>query len=165
MKNILITLLALCAFVSTAVAGAPKKAEAQTAAWRYEIEPVNVSTQGTCVIKVSSYSKKARIAEEQDKKNAVHGVIYKGVPAKDRIPAKKPLVTAQEAADHQKFFDDFFADGGAYMQFVALTTSGAPEITKVGKEYKVGITVTVSYSELRNYLEQQGVIKKLGAGF
>jgi GTP-sensing pleiotropic transcriptional regulator CodY len=35
----------------------------------------------------------------------------------------------------------------------------------VGKEYKVGVTVSVSKDQLRKDLEAAGVIKSLGSGF
>lgn len=169
MKRLLILLLLCTPIVASAQKRAGKNADKETAAWRYEIEPVTTGTQGTVVLKVWSYSKKPNVALEQSKKNAVHGVIYKGVPAKDRVTGRKPLVEASVAAQNKEFFDRFFADGGEYMRFVALTNNGAVDsgdVMKTGKkEYKIGVTVTVSYSELRSYLESQGVVKKLGSGF
>lgn len=170
MKNILLFALMLI----VPVAGFSqkkkiKKANEDTAQWRYEIKALEVGTQGTCLVKVWSYSKKPEVASSQSRKNAVHGVIFKGIPAKDRIPGKKPLVqNASAESEHANFFKDFFADGGAFMRYVTLTNNGAIEagdIMKIGKEYKVGVNVTVNYSELRKALEDAGVIKKLGAGF
>lgn len=146
-----------------------KKANEDTAAWRYELEALEVGTQGTCLVKVWSYSKKPTVASSQARKNAVHGVIFKGIPAKDRIPGRKPLVASAAAeSQHAGFFNSFFAEGGDFMRFVTLTNNGAIEagdVMKIGKEYKVGVNVTVNYSELRKALEEAGVVKKLSAGF
>ncbi len=170
MRNIVI--LMLCVFPVLVWGGKVRRqgmADTQTTQWRYEIEPVSVGTQGSAVVKVWSYLKDPKIAREQCKKNAVHGVIFKGIPSKERIPGKKPLVTAAEASQHADFFDKFFAAGGDYMKFVALTNTGAgggESVLKVSKkEYKVGVTVTVNYNNLRSYLEGKGIIKKLDAGF
>lgn len=55
------------------------------------------------------------------------------------------------------------------MRFVTLTNNGAiaaGDIMKVGKkEYKVGVVVTVQYNDLRKYLEEKGIVKRLDAGF
>jgi hypothetical protein len=172
MKKIAIFSLTACFALLSAGAmgqtkGQQKKANAQTEDWRYEIESVAVGQQaGSVVIKVWSYSKKTDVAQEQSKKNAVHGVVFKGVPAKDRIPGKRPLVDASTAAQYTDWFKAFFADGGDYMRYVALTNSGAAEVMKSAKkEYKVGVTVTVQYNELRKALEESGAVKRLGGGF
>ena len=39
------------------------------------------------------------------------------------------------------------------------------EVRKVGKQYKVGVVVTVSKDQLRKYLEDAGVIRSLTSGF
>lgn len=170
MKNILLfALMLIVPAVGFSQKKKIKKANEDTAQWRYEIEALEVGTQGTCLVKVWSYSKKPEVASSQSRKNAVHGVIFKGIPTKDRIPGKKPLVqNASAEAEHADFFKNFFADGGAFMRYVTLTNNGAIEagdVMKIGKEYKVGVNVTVNYSELRKALEDAGVIKKLGAGF
>ncbi len=160
----------VCLTLSTGAQQLPKrhvkKANEQTQEWRYEIEPVNVGTPGSVVVKVWSFSKKPEVAAEQARKNAIHGVIFKGIPAKDRIPGKKPLV---ETPVETGFFEHFFAEGGDYARYVTLTTNGAiaaGDVLKTSKkEYKVGIVATVAYNELRQYLESKGVVRKLDAGF
>lgn len=146
-----------------------KKANQDTQAWRYELENLQTGTAGTCLVKVWSYSKKPTVAAAQACKNAVHGAIFKGIPAQGRIPGKRPLVAnASTEAEHADFFKKFFADGGDFMRYVVLSNHGAiqaDDVMKIGKEYKVGITVTINYNNLRKALEEAGVIKKLGAGF
>lgn len=165
MKHLLVLMMCL-----PLVAGAgnrkEQKADAETEAWRYEIEYVSNSNSNDAIVKVWSYSKKPQVAAEQSKKNAVHAVIFKGIPAKDRYIGRKPLVSG---AKDDAFFNGFFAEGGDYMRFVALTNSGAlggGDVLKTSKkEYKVGVTVTVMVDDLRKYLEEKGVVRKLGSGF
>ena len=61
-----------------------KKADKQTVAWRYELEAEGTGVQGTYQIKVWSYSRNVETATEQSKKNAVHGIIFKGINSKSR---------------------------------------------------------------------------------
>lgn len=168
MKNILLfALILIIPTLSYSQKRKIKKANEDTEQWRYEIEALEVGTQGTCLVKVWSYSKKPEVASLQARKNAVHGAIFKGIPANGRIKGKKPLV--QDPAiesQYADFFKSFFADGGAFMRYVTLTNASATgDVTKIGKEYKVGVNVSINYSDLRKALEDAGVVKKLGAGF
>ncbi|KAF2509118.1 hypothetical protein [Flavobacterium foetidum] len=170
MKNLkyAITLLFVAAFSFITVAQ-QRKANKDTEAWRYEIEAVQTGTQGTYLIKVWSYSKKPEIAAEQSKKNAIHGVIFKGFPGKAGVPGQNPLTSnsnlEEEKAD---YFKTFFSDGGKYMKYVYLSNDGAvaaEDRMKIGKEYKIGVIVSVNVAELRKELENSGVIKSLSSGF
>ena len=74
-------------------AQAKKKADKDTEVWRYEIEVVQTGTQGTYLVKAWSYSKKPNVAIEQAKKNAVHGIIFKGFTGTSSVPGQKALTS------------------------------------------------------------------------
>lgn len=164
-------LFAFLASTSYSQKAAKKKADKQTEAWRYEIECSGVGTDGTYLIKVWSFSKKPAVAAEQSKKNAVHGIIFKGfVGNRDKgCPTQKPLANSpnleMEKAD---FFDPFFEEGGKYMKFVSLSSDGnmgSKDVIKVGKEYKVAVILSVYKDLLRKDLEDAGIIRGLTSGF
>lgn len=144
------------------------KADKEMVEWRYEIEATQTGSQGTYQIKVWSYSKDATVAAEQAKKNAVHGIIFRGFSGSQdgRVKGQKPLSNNPNLEQEQeKFFKEFFADGGTYQKFVSTSTNATSERIKYGKEYKVGVIVSVNVSELRKYLENAGIIKSLNSGF
>lgn len=168
-KALIIATLFTFYFANFANAQAKKKANKDTENWRYELECVNVGTQGTYLVKVWSYSKKSKVAIEQSKKNAVHGVIFKGFNGKGAGCTQKPL-TNNPALEEEKstFFKDFFADGGKYMKFVNVTGDGTiagGDVIRVGKEYKIGVVVSVAKDALRKDLEDAGVVRSLNSGF
>ena len=69
---------------------------------------------------------------------------------------------------HEDYFKQFFDDGGKYMQFVSLTNAGAiapGDHLKVGKEYKIGLIVSVNVDALRKQLETDGIIKNWEANW
>ena len=171
-KTSSIVLLVLFSFIQTANAQkGRKKADKQTVAWRYELEAVATGVQGTYQIKVWSYSKNVETATEQAKKNAVHGIIFKGFPNKGRVQGQKPLArNANLYEENEDFFKEFFKRGGGdYMKFVTLANNGqiaAGDRIKISKkEYKIGVVVSVNIAELRKYLETKGIIKGLSDGF
>lgn len=173
MKTIKITttFILFLTTVSVGFGQARAKAEKDTEEWRYELQCAGVGTDGTKLVKVFSYSKKPNVAIEQAKKNAVHGMIFKGYAGNSatRCPSAPPLSNNPAIEQEKKaYFDKFFEDGGAYMKYVTLSgdASIAPEDrVKVGKEYKIGITISVMYDQLRKELENAGVIKGLSSGF
>ena len=136
--------------------------------WNYEIEPVGVGTQGTYLIKVWSYSKNPVLAIEEAKRNAVHGIIFKGFGGVQGIPGQHPLTNNPSLETEQsEFFRNFFANGGKYMKFVNVSNDGsvaAEDRLKVGKEYKIGVVVSVNVAGLRKDLEEAGIIRSLGSG-
>lgn len=152
----------LCATLSAQ--GAKKKADEETMQWRYELQAsVGQAPKGTAIMRVWTYSKKVQIATLQAGKNAVHGILFAGIaPTNDQlrlpgVPAiiNDPTIETQHAA----YFDAFFADGGPYQRYVSYMANGVPdEVIKIGKEYKVGLNVTVQVDALRQRLIDDGVI-------
>ena len=164
MKKILLLILSVVLMMPV-FAGSKRKADKDTEHFRYEIECAGNGVQGTYLVKVWSYSKKKDVAAEQCKKNAVHGVIFKGYAGGNGCVSQRPLVTKPGAEEENKeYFDLFFSDKGDYYKYVS-STSAAPEIVKVGKEYKVGVVVSVHKDELRKALEAAGIVRGLNSGF
>lgn len=164
-------LLAVASLSSCATSKAIKVADQDTNNWRYELSGEDTGEQGTYLVKVWSYSKKPAVAKEQAKKNAVHGIIFKGFSgSKQGVSSQKPLVKDSSIqSKNEQFFKDFFAAGGDYMKYVNLSDDGAiasGDILKVNKrEYKVAVVVSVRKDALRKYLENAGIIRGLSSGF
>jgi len=146
-----------------------RKADRDTREWRYEIEAVRTGVTGTYLLKVWSYSKSPDVAIDQAKKNAVHGVVFRGFAGKSGVEGKPPLVSSPDLEiEKADFFNPFFDDGGKYMKFVSLTNDGAvaaEDRFRVGKEFKIGVLVSVNVGELRKDLEAAGIVRSLNAGF
>ncbi len=137
--------------------------------WKYEIEVVQTGVDGTYLIKVWSYSKKPTIPVEQAKKNAIHGIIFKGFPNNGQLAGQKPLTNNSNLElEKAEFFNAFFDNGGKFSKFINLIgdgSIGSGDIIKVNKEFKIGLIVSVNVSALRKDLEDAGIIKSLNSGF
>ena len=146
--------------------GAPKQlSKTDTGRFQYELEGVSNGSQGTYLVKVWTYSSSKTANIETCKKNAVHGIIFKGYAAGNNIRPQGPLVKDPGAESvYADYFNNFFKDGGEYNRYVTVT-SGTQETVKVGKRYKVGLVVSVSKDQLRKTLEAAGIVKSLGYGF
>lgn len=166
MKKILlafavVVFLASCGSTSkTGSTGSTGKADRS---WSYEIESLGVGAEGTYAIRVWSYYRNTQLPLETAKKNAIHGVLFKGVPAGAGAVAQPPMVTAEQHQANTVFFDSFF--NSDYQRFINSVAVGGKKIIKSGRQYKIGYAMTVSKDELRKYLEQQGIIRGLSTGF
>lgn len=166
MKNRVWFILIICLLTTSVCFGQKRKAEKDTREWRYELENIGTGAGETAQFKVWTYSKDAITAMEQAKKNAVHGLIFRGVTAKDRFAAIPALeIVSNAEVIHKDFFDPFFDDGGQYLKYVSLVNNGSigpGDRIKIGKEYKIGVVVTVDKVALKKDLEEAGIMKKLG---
>ncbi|MFC4268641.1 hypothetical protein [Polaribacter marinivivus] len=179
MANNKLNLLVILLFVSTIVfsQGKRRTSEKQNMKWNYDLECVGVGNQGEYLVKVFSfYRKKKRkgLDLELAKKNALHGIIFKGINSKSRDCVSQPALIKDANVEEQKseYFDSFFKEGGKYKKFVNLTTGGAVESgdrmqVRIGKKkyLKVGLVISVNKDLLRKELEAAGIIRKLNAGF
>jgi len=139
-----------------------KKADKNTAAFRYDIEYVKTAGEGIVEVRVSSYDKKAATAQAQCAKNAVHGVIFKGYAGGG---TSQSALSKDPGAENSDYFKMFFADGGEYMKYVTSIQTSSAEFVKVGKEYKVSEVIFVNKKALRQALERANVIRGLSSGF
>ena len=165
MRKILLSLLVVVLCLPACRSIRQKKANVDTNQYRYEIECAGNAVQGTYLVKVWTYSKSAAVAENQCRKNAVHGVIFKGYGGGQGCVSQRPMANNPGVEQQYKeYFDSFFATGGEFQKYASIL-SGTTETVRVGNEYKVGVVVSVRKDDLRKALEAAGVIKSLNSGF
>lgn len=137
--------------------------------WNYEVEPVQAGVEGTYLFKVWSYSTNPDVALDLARRNAIHAVIFKGIQGKSAVSTKPPLTTNSNLENERSdFFRVFFAPGGVYLKYIAIVNNGAldaGDVIKIGREYKVGVIVSVNVALLRKYLEDQKIINSITNGF
>ena len=165
MKKILLSLLVVACCLPALASIRQKKADKDTKQFRYEIECAGNAIQGTYLVKVWTYSKHAGVAANQCRKNAVHGVIFKGYGGGQGCVSQRPLASDPGVeTQFEEYFASFFADGGEFQKYASVM-EGTTEITRLDREYKVGCVVSVRKDDLRKALEAAGVIKSLNSGF
>lgn len=141
------------------------------ASYNYEVTTVAVGIDGTKLVKVWGFGKKPDVAIQKAKKDAIACAIFKGYPAgTGRIAAKTPAIVNESGSfeKNKEFYSEFFASEGKYLQYVNRSSDAPPsgaDRLKVRKGYKVGITVSIAFNELRKYLEDEGIARKLDTGF
>ena len=108
---------------SSAYADKKKKLNEDTDRFRYDIEYCKTAADGMVMVKVWSYSKNSNLAMQQGRKNAVHGVIFRGYTG-DASAAQYPLVTDPTIESVKAdYFNAFFSEEGPYMRYVGSVLS------------------------------------------
>ncbi len=139
-------------------------------AYNYEVVSLSVGVDGTKLVKVYGYGRKPEDAVRNAKELGVACALFRGFPAgADGSVATTPAIVKDpsEPAKHQDYFNKFFATGGQYLQYVNASSDGMPtDRVKVNKKtYKVGVTLSIAYDELRKEMERQGIARALNSGF
>jgi|LauGreDrversion4_2_1035121.scaffolds.fasta_scaffold644421_2 hypothetical protein len=151
--------------------GAYSQSENDANSWNYEIEGISKSRDiGTYVVKVWCYTKKPKIDYNIAKKNAIHGLIFRGYVKNGNLPALPPISNVPGLEQTQKdFFEQFFRDGGDYLKYVALSNENlaiAPgDLIRLNKGYKIGMVLTVNKNLLQRDLIAAGIVKSMDNGF
>jgi len=150
----------------------------------YEVKALDQGTQGTVLMKVYSYGYTVDNAIERAKMDAIHAILFKGVPGSN---VARPMVKEGREA-YKAYFDEFFGlytvkagkkkmidplditqiFNAPYKQYVQISNDGTVDPSdrfKVGNKYKAGVVISVNHRELRQKLENDHIIKSLKSGF
>jgi len=150
----------------------------------YEAKAMGQGKEGTIILKVYSYGYTVDNAIERAKMDAIHAVLFKGIPGSNLT---HPMVKNGRQT-HKEYFDNFFGlyyvkagkrtmidpldlskvFNAPYKLYVQLSNDGsvsASDTYRVGNKYKAGVVVSVNIRELRKKLETDQVIHSLNSGF
>jgi hypothetical protein len=160
MKKILLLIAAALMIGGTAMA------KDDVPDYDYELSLVKenvASTSGYKVFKVWSFGKKKEaLTQEICMRNAIHGLLFKGLAAGDvGTQGNVPALVPGGYNSHKEYFDAFFGNG-EFKQFIQATSRAAQQagdVVKMGKKYKVGLLVQVNYNALRARLEADHIVE------
>ncbi len=137
------------------------EAQTQPVYARSSIRCLGVELDGSQTLRVQGYGRNRSDAKEQAMKNAVWAVIFDGI--RDGVEGcnMRPLVAEVNAKErYEDYFNIFFADNGAYKQYVSLQDtkkrSGGKVKDKLG--YSYDLTIRVLRAELKARLKADNVI-------
>ena len=106
------------------------------------------------VFKSESASESKKETSLDAKRHLFFALFYKGVPG---INDNKPLIDE----DNQMITASFFNGANAFEAYV-ISTEGGEKIRKVGDKHHAVYTISVSMKLLTQYLQEKGVMRKIG---
>lgn len=87
--------------------------------YTYETECLGIDMDGTQTVKVWGKGIDANSAKEQALKNAVNDVLFKGIrKGKTDCDSRPIILEANARQNHESYFDKFFVDKGAYLDYI-----------------------------------------------
>lgn len=128
------------------------------AAYTYETECMGLEGDGSETMKAWGHGKDRADAVEQAKKNGVSDVLFKGIRHGKTECSVKPVLNEVNAREkYEDYFNKFFADGGAYKNFVSMKDESLfPAIAKdrkgAGSEVEYGVIIRVLRAELKKQM-------------
>ena len=134
----------------------------------YEITCAGIGVEGSKLISISGFGKNPEEAMRSAKKNAMHGILFRGAfgDAGGCKGVKALVEDANAQEKHEPYFSAFFQSGGNYLNYVSFANQASRQVVKVDKKtYKVTIVASILYDKLRKDLEDADIIKKLTHGF
>lgn len=162
MKKLLLY-LSLVLMVFLASCSSSKKMS--TTVKEYDVETMGVGVDGTYLIKVTDYFRTTdeRVYLDGLKKDAVHCVIYKGIPAGNGSINQPALLNKDTRIEgNEEALNNFF-EQKLYNNFINSVVNSSKNIVKLqgSKDYKISVTLSVNKDELRKYLIDNNIIKPL----
>lgn len=155
MKRILSLIILLLAFFVGAMAKGDKIPQ-------YDITGAGSGTEGTILVKVYVYSKSVK--DEDLKRAAVHGVVFRGCSGNQSGAHQPAMASITAEADNASFCEAFFAADGPCQNYATII-AGSYDRVKTQKGYKSGAILQIDKTALRKELEKAGVVRSLSSGF
>ena len=125
MRKIYLLLTIVVAFIMCSCSSSQKLSQ-NVAPKEYQVETMGVGVEGTYLIKVTDYFKTSdeKVYIDGLKKDAVHCVIYKGIPAGNGSMKQPALMNADTKIEgNEQALNDFF-EQKQYLQFIYHQSGG-----------------------------------------
>lgn len=156
MKRLLsLTILLLAFFMGAIAKGGDKMPQ-------YDITGAGSGTEGTILVKVYVYAQSVK--DEDLKRAAVHGIVFRGCTGNQSGARQPAMAPATAETDNAAFCEAFFAADGPCQNYATIV-AGSYDRMKTQKGYKSGAILQIDKTSLRKELEKAGVVRKLSSGF
>ena len=122
----------------------------------YQVECFSLTNDGYVELKVSNLINPTEYQIEQASIDAIKAILFTGYSS-TKCQTQTPLLNSIEAKDNfKKIQSSFFSKKGPWKNFVRNSS---------GKNIENGVLIMISKEQLRKYLEDTKIIKKLTNGF
>ena len=123
-----------------------------------------VGVEGVQILTVYGVARNDRDALAAAVRNAALVILFRGVQTS--VCTVPPMLRpADMTAEADRHFTRMFAPNGTYLSYVSFAGDQVESRMRVGRNIRVGTTVSVATARLRQDLEQAGVLGTLGGAF
>ncbi|MCW8898605.1 MAG: hypothetical protein OQJ96_11275 [Flavobacteriales bacterium] len=134
--------------------------------YEYETECMGVEMDGSQTVKAWGMGRNREDAVEQAKKNGVRDVLFKGITNGRQDCNPKPVIFEVNAQEkYEDYFNAFFADQGAYLEFITgedgsdMHFSVVQGRKKYADQVTYGVIIRVQRAKLKERMIADKIIK------
>jgi hypothetical protein len=132
----------------------------------YQTECLTTNIDGYVTIKIWDSSKGPKYNLEQARKDAVDAILFSGISGGNGCSTQPPFLVSVKEVDNFKAIEkSFFSKKGIWATFTRSALLETTLVTNLKVNSSKVYQVSISKNELRKYLEEQKIIKKLTNGF
>ena len=132
---------------------------ASSAQSNYTVAGCGQGKNGAYFVKVSMVVKDVKTARDMMRRNAVHGVLFRGFKGDTGGGIhQKPLIQDPNIERTKADFFNAFWSEKSYERYAQMIATSFTSV-KLKKEYEVSATFLVDKEALLHYLEESGIIK------
>lgn len=125
----------------------------------YDIAGCGQGKNGAYLVKVTSVLKDVKMSRDVLRRNAVHGVMFRGfMNNTDGGTNQKPLIEDPNVEQIKSSFFNAFWGEKSYERYAQMTETSFTSV-KVKKGYEVSAIFLVDKESLQHYLEESGIIQ------
>lgn len=123
-----------------------------------------VGVEGVQILTVHGVARNDRDALIEAQRNAIRVILFRGVQTS--VCTVPPLFRpADITPEHDRFFSRMMAPNGPYLGYLSFTGDQVESRIRVGRMTKVGTTISVNVTRLRQDLEAASLLRALGSEF
>lgn len=134
--------------------------------YTYETECMGIEMDGSQTVKAWGTGRNREDAVEQAKKNGVRDVLFKGITFGKQDCNSKPVIFEVNAQEkYEDYFNAFFADQGAYKEFITgedgsdMHFSVVQGRKKFEDQVTYGVIIRVQRAKLKDRMVTDKIIK------
>ncbi|MCX8490602.1 MAG: hypothetical protein ORN54_06000 [Cyclobacteriaceae bacterium] len=132
----------------------------------YQIECISIENDGYITLKIWDSKQGKNYKADQARKDAIHAILFSGVPPTNSCATQKPILTDSESQNNfEKIQSEFFGKNGAWTKYTRMAETQYALPQSIGKKNWKVYQVAVAKNLLRKDLEDQKIIKSLNSGF
>lgn len=138
----------------------PQKISNESSYYSFETTLLTKTHDGSCTVRAFGQGMNRATAVEQARKNAVHGIIFRGIHGSDGINILPLIKTPNAEEKYKLYFGKFFSTGGEYTNYSTLSPEkiNSRIKSKGNAQTMYGVIVNIDINRLEQKLINDGII-------
>ena len=132
----------------------------------YQVQCVTQDADGNITFRIWNPKAGKRYKQETALKEGIHAILFSGLSGAGTCQGQPALLkTSSEQENFRKIEEEFFSKDGRWRNFARQGDVGSASLEDTATKDMMVYIVRIARNDLRKYLEEQQIIKRLNNGF